>query len=155
MNVGSASASWITLEKVRAHLRIVSRMGHSQALSMCACPTATTRCALADAGRESASVSSPRAAAAVPATSSGSVASIARCSANKISARRLESSGSSCISPDNVQMSARSSHTCTFRRARASSLITYSGVSIAVAGSPLGVGLKPVFATSGLAAASR
>jgi hypothetical protein len=32
----------VALAKVRAHLRMVSRMGHSQALSMCAWPTATT-----------------------------------------------------------------------------------------------------------------
>ena len=30
-----------TLEKVRAHLRMVSRTGHSQAESMCACPVAS------------------------------------------------------------------------------------------------------------------
>ena len=35
-----------TLENVRAHLRTVSRTGHSQAESMCAWPTATMRCAL-------------------------------------------------------------------------------------------------------------
>ena len=33
------------LENVRAHLRFVSRIGHSHAVSMCACPTALTRCA--------------------------------------------------------------------------------------------------------------
>jgi hypothetical protein len=32
-----------TFENVRAHLRIVSRTGHNQAESMCACPTAKTR----------------------------------------------------------------------------------------------------------------
>ena len=39
------------MENVRAHLRIVSRTGHSHAESMCAWPTATTWCALAEAGR--------------------------------------------------------------------------------------------------------
>ena len=32
-----------TLEKVRVHLRAVSRVGQSHAESMCACPTATVR----------------------------------------------------------------------------------------------------------------
>ena len=51
---------------VRATLRTVSRTGHSQAESMCACPTAETRCAPAYAGRPSTAASAPRAAAAVP-----------------------------------------------------------------------------------------
>ena len=155
MNAGSASASWTTLENVRAHLRIVSRTGHSQALSMWACPTATTLCALAEAGWARASASSARAAAAVPAMSSGSAASIARCSATRISARRLEETGSSFIGPASVQMSALSSQTAMSRRSSASFLITYNSVPASVAGSPFGVGWNPVMATSGLAAASR
>ena len=45
--------SWSTFANVRAHLRTVSRVGHNQAESMWAWPTADTRCALADAGRAS------------------------------------------------------------------------------------------------------
>ncbi len=40
---GCSSASATTLANVRAHLRMVSRTGHSQAESMCACPAAETR----------------------------------------------------------------------------------------------------------------
>ena len=36
---------------MRVHLRIVSRIGHSHAVSMCACPVAITRCALVAARR--------------------------------------------------------------------------------------------------------
>ena len=39
--------SAMTLAKVRAHLRTVSRGGHSHAESMCACPNAKMWCALA------------------------------------------------------------------------------------------------------------
>src|SRR4051812_42133576 len=52
---GYSAASAVTLAKVRAHLRFVSRTGQSHALSMWAWPTALIRWALADAGRDSAS----------------------------------------------------------------------------------------------------
>ena len=42
---GSSSIRATTLENVRAHLRMVSRTGHSQAESMCACPVASSWCA--------------------------------------------------------------------------------------------------------------
>ena len=44
-NPGSSSISATTLENVRAHLRMVSRTGQSQAESMCACPVASRWCA--------------------------------------------------------------------------------------------------------------
>ena len=48
---GSASISPTADENVRTHLRTVSRIGHSQAVSMWAWPVATTRCVPAPAGR--------------------------------------------------------------------------------------------------------
>ena len=63
---GSASISATALANVRAHLRIVSRMGQSQAESMWACPTATIRWLLADAGWASTGASASRPTAAVP-----------------------------------------------------------------------------------------
>ena len=50
---------------MRAHLRFVSRIGHSHAVSMCAWPTATVRCALAarrqrERGREHLPARRPR-----------------------------------------------------------------------------------------------
>ena len=59
-----------TFETVRATLRTVSRSGHSQAESMCACPTAEIRCADAYAGLASRGANCSRAAAAVPGMSS-------------------------------------------------------------------------------------
>ena len=41
-NSGCSSISATTLANVRAHLRMVSRTGHSQAESMCAWPVATS-----------------------------------------------------------------------------------------------------------------
>ena len=54
------------LANVRAHLRFVSRIGHSHAVSMCACPIALTRCASGAGRRASAGASSARAAATEP-----------------------------------------------------------------------------------------
>ncbi len=55
--------SEVTLAQVRATLRTVSRVGQSQAESMCAWPTAESRWALARAGNASAGASSARATA--------------------------------------------------------------------------------------------
>ena len=85
---GYSRASAVTLAKVRAHLRFVSRTGHSQALSMWAWPTALIRWALADAGRDSGSASSLRASTAPAATPARSSTSSARLSARMISCRR-------------------------------------------------------------------
>ena len=51
---GSASSSRTADENVRTHLRTVSRVGHSHAVSMWAWPVATTRCVPAPAGRSAA-----------------------------------------------------------------------------------------------------
>ena len=59
------SISFVTFENVLAHLRTVSRSGHSQALSMCAWPIAETLCAEAVAG-----IAPARAATAVAASAS-------------------------------------------------------------------------------------
>ena len=91
---GRASIRPSTLENVRAHLRIVSRFGHSHAESMCAWPTATRRCALARAGVASSGASSLRATAAVAATSWRSSASIARSTPRNTWSRRGSSSRS-------------------------------------------------------------
>ena len=62
------------LENVRAHLRFVSRIGHSHAVSMCAWPIALTRCASGSARRrERGRELGARRAAAEPATSSRSI----------------------------------------------------------------------------------
>ncbi len=107
-----------TFEKVRATLRRVSRTGQSQAESMCAWPTAVTRCALAWAGAASTAASSLRPAAAVPATSSGSTASHMRSSAARISARRDDAGSSWPMSPRSVHTSRSSSQTASSRHAR-------------------------------------
>ncbi len=48
---GSASISATAEANVRVHLRTVSASGHSHAVSMWACPVATTRCGAASSGR--------------------------------------------------------------------------------------------------------
>ena len=60
--VGSSSISATAEANVRVHLRTVSASGHSQAVSMCACPVATMRWAPDRAGTASAGASTARAA---------------------------------------------------------------------------------------------
>ncbi len=65
-DIANTRSSWVssrstTLAVVRATLRTVSRSGHSQAESMCACPTAESRWALACAGAARVAASAARA----------------------------------------------------------------------------------------------
>ena len=83
-----SSARARTFANVRAHLRMVSRTGHSQAESMCAWPAAETSGALALAGAESTPASRPRAAPAPPAMSFTSSRSAISWSAVSTRARR-------------------------------------------------------------------
>ena len=137
---GARPSESSTVENVRAHLRIVSRTGQSHAESMCACPTACSWCALADAGEASTPASSARPAAAVPATSPGSITSSMRSSARRISARRGWSTGSSSIRPSSISMSRSSSQTVTSSSPSSIRPSRYSGAVPAVARSPSGVG---------------
>ncbi len=152
-NSGYSPASSVTFAKVRDALRTVSRSGHSQAESMCACPVADSRCALAWAGRESTSASSARAPAAVAGTSCRSSASSANSRARRISWRRGSCSGSSRISSARTSMSRTRCQTSSSNTARSAEPKRYSGRSPAVSTSPSTVGSKPC-STAGLAAAS-
>ena len=107
-------------EKVRAHLRFVSRSGHNQAESMCAWPVAITVRAEALAGAESTGSSSRRAAGALACRSSGSAASSAAVSAVRMSKRRGDCSGRVCISPFSATTSCSSSQMLRLRQARRS-----------------------------------
>ena len=98
-NSGSSSMSRRTLEKVREHLRTVSRMGHSHAESMWAWPMAETWWADGTAGLASTGASTARAAAAVPTMSSGSSASRLAPSAMTMSFWRGSFCGSSFCHP--------------------------------------------------------
>lgn len=124
-NSGSSSMSAVMLEVVRATLRTVSRSGHSQAESMCACPTALIRCAEGTAGSARTPSSRARAAAAVPPTSWRSTASSARSTARRMSQRRADSTGSSAISSPSTSRSSTSSHTVSSRTARSIRVSVY------------------------------
>lgn len=151
-NSGRSSISATTLEVVRATLRTVSRSGHSQAESMCAWPTADSRCAEAFAGESSTSRSRSRAAVALAPTASRSRASRQRSTARRISQRRAEPSGSCRISWSSTSRSWTSSHTCRSKTARSIRSTRYSGSLPAVSWSPSGLTPSRI---SGLAAASR
>ncbi len=151
MNSGWSSISAVTLVAVRATFLTVSRSGHSQAESMWAWPAAETRCADAWAGVASAGASSPRAAAAVPGTSSRLSVSRARSIARRISQRRGPSTGSSYISWLSTSRSCTSSQTSVWKMARSARCRRYSGSSSAVGMSPSWVNGREM---CGLAAAS-
>ena len=149
------SSRCTTFATVRSTLRTVSRNGHSQALSMCAWPTALTRWADARAGAASTSASSARARAAVPATSWWSRASSARSAARSSSHRRASASGSVRDSPSTTSRSAASAATSRSRSTTSARATRYSGRSSAVRRSPCSVGRKPLGPSSvGFAAAS-
>ncbi len=139
---GSSSRRAVMLAAVRATLRTVSRSGHSQAESMCACPTALMRCADGAAGAASTSVRRERARSAVPLTSWRSSASRARSTARRISQRRGESTGSSAISSPSTSRSVTRCHTVSSRTARSMRVRVYCGSLPAVARSPSEVGRK-------------
>ncbi|SCE59898.1 hypothetical protein GA0115252_17805 [Streptomyces sp. DfronAA-171] len=129
---GYSSASAVTFVNVRAHLRTVSRSGHSHAESMCACPTACTVCAEACAGRARTSARTSRPRAAVAAASHGSTTSTTLSSARRISHRRGADSGSWRMSSSRTLMSWSRCHTSSSRTARSATSSRYRGSSPAV-----------------------
>ena len=151
---GYSRASVVMLVKVRAHLRTVSRIGHSHAESMCAWPTAVTVCAEACAGRDSTPVSRSRAACAVPGTSAASTASMACWSARRISCRREEPSGSSRISSSSTSMSCVRCHTASSRTAISAARSRYRCSLPAVSLEPKRVPTARAPSIIGLAASS-
>ncbi len=131
---GCSSISRTAEANVRSHLRRVSRIGHSQAVSMCACPVATIRWALDRAGVANAAPTAWRAAA------TSGTRSRARAMSRNNRRRRGSSSWSVRIKPSRTPrscMSASASESTTTRSAR---LNRYSGSSPAVAGDPRGDG---------------
>ena len=156
--LGLLASARTTFANVRATLRTVSRTGHSQAESMCACPTAWTRCALAAGGRGQHVGERRPAAGAVPATSSGSTASIASFQRPQDLGPARRAGGQLVDQPDAAsRRPARSSQTGRSSSADRRPLAAGRAARApAVARSPSGVGANDQSPpTSGLDAASR
>ncbi len=149
---GWSAISAVTFAAVRATLRTVSRSGHSHAESMCACPTALSRCAEACAGEASTPARRSLAAGAEPAMSARSSASSAPSTARSSVQRSASSTASSFISPPTTSRSCTSSQTCSSKTVRSTRRRWYSGVSPAVGRSLKPSSLCP--SMTGLAAAS-
>ena len=119
---------------MRRHLRTVSRNGHSHAVSMCAWPTATIRCALRRAGRASAGREhAPAAARRCRRRRSGRAGRTPWPAWRSTRWRRASVSGSAVTRPRSTSTSSSSSKTSSSRRPRSARRSVYSGASPAVA----------------------